>query len=182
MMKTNRQIAEECAQAAWSWLCERYHIPIPTIQQMLRDSDSNRRTLKMPSYRVSMTRKKSFYAPGASPSNPGEVVIARNNLSWLQHCPTVNSIESWTLQFVEEFTRAIELQEGWDDRNVKEGLRFRATLNQIEFAKEFFPHLHRQHREKLKLIARSARSELKKATGTGPISGTPPGGSAQAKK
>ena len=163
MMKTNRQIVQECAQAAWSWLCERYGIPIPSIQQMFGDQDTGRNPLRMPSCRVSMTHKKSFYAPGKSPSKPGEVIIAGKNLSWLPHCSTKNSIESWTLQLVEEFTRAIELNESWEGKSATAEIQTRAVLNQINFVREFFPHLYLQHRQRLNLIARNARSELKKS-------------------
>jgi hypothetical protein len=44
--------------------------------------------------------------------------------------------ESWTLQFVHEFTHAVQ---GDHHRKYSE---VETTLNEIAFAKEYFPHLH----------------------------------------
>jgi hypothetical protein len=161
-VKTNRQIAAECAEAAWSWLCERYGLPIPAVRQLLHEIPQLNSTPSMPSYRISMTRKKPFYVPGVPSSKPGEVVIAGTSLLWLPNCRTNNTIESWTLQFVGEFTRSIELQKNWNQEKIPEDITPRAILNQIEFAKLFFPHLARKHKEAIKEIMKSIRADLKR--------------------
>jgi hypothetical protein len=168
-MKTNRQILEECAQAVWSWLCERYSIPLPSIRGMVEEQHPEWTFLCMPHIRVSPTRRNSFFAPGNSSMKPGEVTIAQKKLLWLPKCPTKNSIESWTLQLVEEFTRAIELRESLEGRSRPTQIAPRATLNQIEFAREFFPHLYKEHRGKLNQIARDARLDLKKGRSKNPL-------------
>jgi hypothetical protein len=157
-MKTNRQIATECAEAAWSWLCDRYGLPSPAIQRILNSPSS----VSMPSFRISMTRKRPFYVPGVPATRPGEVVISGTSLLWLPNCRTNNSIESWTLQFVGEFTRSIELQSNWNFENLSVGLTHKAVLNQMEFAKTFFPHLTRKHKQGLSTILKEIRAEEKK--------------------
>jgi len=157
-MKTNRQIADECAQAVWSWLCERYDIPLPTIQQVIQDLSSNGQQIEMPGYRVSMTQKKTSTVSGISNAQPNEVIIAGKSLSWLPKCRLNNAIESWTLQFVGEFTRAIELRRQGELGTEYDDLTLKATLNQIEFAKLFFPHLYRKHREALTQIMKRLHS------------------------
>ena len=162
-MKTNLQIADECAQAAWSWLCERYDIPIPRIQQIIKDLYYDKHPVEMPAYRVSTSHQKSFYVPGVVGSKTGEVVIAARNLEWLARFQTNNAIESWTLQFVKEFTWAIELQQRWKEDKGPEHLSLKTALNQIEFAKEFFPHLFRENSESFNRILRKIHSELRKS-------------------
>jgi hypothetical protein len=161
-VKTNRQIADECAQAAWSWLCEHYDIPIPRIQQIIKDFYFDRQQVVMPAYRVSVSHQKSFYVPGRDGSKTGEVVIAARNLEWLAGFQTKNTIESWTLQFVKEFTWAIELQQRWNDDQGPKNLSLKTSLNQIQFAKEFFPHLYHQNSESLNRIVRKIRTNLGK--------------------
>jgi len=161
-MKTNRQIADECAQAVWSWLCERYGIPLPTIQQVLKDLPSNGQLMKMPGYRISMTQKKSSSVSGLSDLLSTEVTIAGKSLRWLSKCRLNNPIESWTLQFVGEFTRVIEFHRRVDNGRKYDDVFLRSTLNQIDFAKRFFPHLYRKHREMLVKLAKRMRSDLQK--------------------
>ena len=117
----------------------------------------------MPAYRVSMSHQKSFYVPGLPGSKAGEVVISAKSLQWLARFRTNNAIESWTLQFVEEFTWAIELQQRWKDDKGPEHLSLKTALNQIEFAKEFFPHLYRENSESFSRILRKIHSELGKS-------------------
>jgi hypothetical protein len=160
-MKTNKQIAEECAHAAWSWLCLKYGIPIPSVQQLFRYSSEP--PIVMPSYQVSMTKQKPHYVPPVPGSAPGEIIASARNLEWLPQCKTNSHIESWTLQFVEGFTRAIEHQQrGPGMSNNKETVPPKATLNKIEFAKEFFPHLYRKNREKVQKILNRARAGVKR--------------------
>ena len=89
-------------------------------------------------------------------------IIAGKSLTWLPKCRLNNSIESWTLQFVGEFTRAIELQQRATNGRVFDDLSLKTTLNQIEFTKLFFPLLYRKHHEVLSKMMKRVRSELRK--------------------
>lgn len=161
-MKTNRQIAEECAQAAWSWLCERYDIPIPRIQQVIKTYYIETHVIDMPAYRVSMSHRKAFTVPGIPGTSKPEVVISGRQLLWLPGCRANNTIESWTLQFVGEFTRALELQRLAADPITADEPALKSTLNKIEFAKLFFPHLYRKERKPVTQILRRTKAELRK--------------------
>jgi hypothetical protein len=160
MLKTNRQIADECAEAAWSWLCERYDILLPTLQQLLNPEEDTRLPAAMPEYRVSMSHRKAFSVPGIPGSRRGQVVISGTSLLWLPNCRTRNTIESWTLQFVGEFTRMLEMERQWLHESMQEELSLRATINKIEFAKLFFPHLYRAEKVTIDQILRKSRKEL----------------------
>jgi len=162
LVKTNRQIAEECAQAAWSWLCERYDIPIPRIQQVIKTYYFDTQAVDMPGYRVSMSHRKAFTVPGIPGTSKPEVVISGQQILWLPGCRANNTIESWTLQFVGEFTRALELQRPADDPATAEEPALKSTLNKIEFAKLFFPHLYRKERKTVTQILRKTKADLRK--------------------
>ena len=159
-MKTNKQIADECAQAAWAWLCERYEIPTPQIQLLINPEHGEGLNVGMPDYRVSMSHKKAFSVPGIPGSSAGQVVISGTNLLWLPNCRTKNTIESWTLQFVGEFTRMLEIERQWLHESTPEELTLRAVMNKIEFAKLFFPHLYRADKVTIDQIFRKSRKEL----------------------
>ncbi len=160
MLKTNRQIADECAEAAWSWLCERYEILLPSLQRLLDQEQDSGNSAHMPEYRVSMSHKKAFSVPGIPGSSPGQVVVSGTSLLWLPNCKTRNTIESWTLQFVGEFTRMLEMERQWLHGSTPDELTLRAVINKIEFAKLFFPHLYRADKVAVDQILRKSRKEL----------------------
>jgi len=162
-MKTNKQIADECAVAAWSWLCLQYDIPIPRIQQIIKEFYDETIEVAMPPYRVSLTRQRPLFVPPIPGSSPGEVIAAANNLQWLSGCRTNNRFESWTLQFVDGFTRIIEFQRKAGGSVSMGDIQFRAMLNQVDFAKDFFPHLHRKYRQRLTQLLRVAKTEMRRA-------------------
>jgi hypothetical protein len=139
----------------------RYGFPLPTVQELFTGSLDGSFLPSMPAYRISMTRKKSFYVPGVPSSRPGEVVIAGTSLLWLPHCRTNNTIESWTLQFVGEFTRAIEVQKNWNEEKIPDDVVAKSVLNQIEFARAFFPHLCRKYKDTIREITRQLRADIK---------------------
>jgi hypothetical protein len=159
MLKTNRQIADECAEAAWSWLCERYDIPLPSLQQLLQTENHRNHPAGKPEYRVSMSHRKAFSVPGIPGSSSPQIVISGTSLAWLPNCRTKNTIESWTLQFVGEFTRMLEMERRWLYESSEE-LTLRATINKIEFARLFFPHLYRADKVTIDQILRKSRKEL----------------------
>ncbi len=124
MRKSQKQIAGEAAVHAWNWLCAKYEI----------------RGALMPPYYLSRVGRFPKYVQSRR-----RVRIATSRIRWATYIKKrvgayANWIpctiyESWTLQFVHEYTHAIQ---GDQKRRYSE---VETTRNEIAFAQEFFPHL-----------------------------------------
>ena len=122
-MITQKQIAQQAAGSAWEWLCAKYEV-----------------RAAMPLYYVSRAGRFPKYV-----HSKWRVRIAAKRGQWATYIKKTVGVyanwipctiyESWTLQFVHEFTHAIQ---GDQRRRYSE---VETTRNEIEFAREHFPAL-----------------------------------------
>lgn len=122
-MKSKKQMAQEAAAVAWEWLCRRYNI-----------------RATMPLYYFSRVGRFPKYV-----HSKRRVRIAEKRRKWATYIKKrvgvyanwipCTEYESWVLQFVHEFTHAIQ---GDQRRRYSE---VETTRNEIEFAREHFPAL-----------------------------------------
>src|SRR5512140_1631853 len=125
-MKSKRQVAEDAATRAWEWICKKYDVEAV-----------------MPSYYLSVSGRFPKFL-----LRKRRVRIAEKRLKWATYVrkragayanwiPCTRE-ESWTLQFVHEFTHAIQR----DQQRLYSEVE--TTRNEIEFAREQYPHLYCQ--------------------------------------
>ena len=123
MRTSQSEIAHKAATHAWEWLCEKYNLQAMMPLYYLS------RTGRFPKYvhikrRVRIAVKRLTWA-----------TYVKKRVGWYANWIPCELYESWALQFVHEFTHAIQ---GDQRRKYSE---VETTRNEIDFAKEFFPHL-----------------------------------------
>jgi hypothetical protein len=118
--------ARQAAEFAWQWIQHKY-----------------RTTARIPEYYLSRTGRFPKYQHRLR-----RVRIVEKRVRWATYIKKrvgvyadwipCTQFESWVLQFVHEFTHAVQ---GDEHRKYSE---VETTQNEIDCAREHFPHLHRQ--------------------------------------
>lgn len=121
---SRRQLAQEAAAEAWEWICKRYQTTAAMPEFYLSNA------ARFPKFqrqerRVRIVAKRLKWG-----------TYVKKRVGFFANWIPCTQYESWTLQFVHEFTHAIQADQKRRYSEVE------TTRNEIAFAKDHFPHLH----------------------------------------